>query len=310
MGLRSRNEKTKIVIAGGTGFLGTILLNKYRNPETEIVVLTRTPKSSHHNVRYVYWDAKNIGNWARELDRSDMVINLVGKSVNCRYTEKNKAEIIESRVNATVILGKAINSCIFPPKLWINAGSAAIFGDSGEDIKHESSVLGEGFSTEVCKQWEKAFNQARTPHTRKVSLRIGLVLQSGQGLIKPFVNLVRLGLGGKFGSGEQYISWIHEKDFAEIVNLVVERPEIEGVLHCSSPYPVKNKEFMKTIRHARNVSIGLPNPGFLIKIGAVFIGTEAELVLKGRRVVSKVLADKGFNFSYPYLSTAMNHLFA
>ncbi len=302
--------KRKIVIAEGTGFLGSILLKHFDNDNDEVIVLTRKTRSPAGNVRYVFWDGKTYGTWALEMENSDVIINLAGKSVNCRYSEKNKSEIVKSRVDSTLIIGQAIKKCIFPPKLWINAGSAAIFGNSGDEIKHEYSSVGNGFSPEVCKQWERAFNSSILPYTRKVFLRIGLVLQPLKGLIKPFANLVKFGLGGKIGTGEQYISWIHEKDFAEIVNIVIERPEIEGILHCSSPFPVKNKDFMATIRNVSKVKIGIPNPGILVRIGAIFIGTEACLVLEGRRVVSRVLPDLGFKFSFPKIDSAMNHLLA
>ena len=298
----------KIVIAGGTGFLGNILVKHYQNADTEIVVLTRNAKPAHDNVRYVQWDAKTLGNWIKELEHSDVIINLVGKSVNCRYTEKNKREIISSRVDATKVIGQAINACLFPPRVWVNAGSAAIFGDSGEEIKAEGSSLGDGFSPEVCKQWEKAFHEAHTPHTRKVFLRIGLVLQKGEGLIKPFMNMVKFGLGGKFGTGEQYISWIHETDFVNVVQWAISNHGIEGILHCSSPFPVKNKEFMQAILRATNVHFALPNPALLIQLGAVFIGTEADLVLQGRRVVSSILEENKFVFKHPHIQGAMDYL--
>jgi len=298
----------KIVIAGGTGFLGNILLKYYKHADVEIVVLTRNTKPAHDNVRYVQWDAKTVGYWIKELERSDVVINLVGKSVNCRYTEKNKREIIASRVDATTIIGQAINACIFPPRVWINAGSAAIFGNSGEEIKFEDSSVGDGFSPEVCKRWENAFNEARTPHTRKVFLRIGLVLQKGEGLIRPFVNMVKFGLGGKFGSGEQYISWIHEADFVNVVQSAISNFSVTGILHCSSPFPVKNKEFLDTIRQTMNAWLALPNPAFLVRFGALFVGTEADLVLQGRRVVSRILEERKFEFKYPTIDQAIANI--
>lgn len=301
-------ETKKIVIAGGTGFLGNILIKHYQNADTEIVVLTRNAKPAHDNVRYVSWDAKTVGNWFKELEHSDVIINLVGKSVNCRYTEKNKREIIASRVDATTVIGQAINACLFPPKVWVNAGSAAIFGNSGDELKHEYSSIGDGFSPEVCKRWEKAFQEAHTPQTRKVFLRIGLVLQKGEGLIKPFVNMVKFGLGGKFGSGEQYISWIHEEDFLNVVQWAVSNHSIEGILHCSSPFPVKNKVFLNTISQKMNAWLALPNPAFLVRFGAIFIGTEADLVLQGRRVISRILEERKFEFKYPTIDQAIANI--
>ncbi|HZE85433.1 MAG TPA: TIGR01777 family oxidoreductase, partial [Puia sp.] len=248
------------------------------------------------------------GDWMAALEGSTAVINLVGRSVNCRYTERNKEEIIASRVNATRVIGYAIKAAVRPPEVWINAGSAAIFGDTGEEQMDEASAPGEGFSPEVCKKWEAAFYSIDTPFTRKVVLRMGLVFQKDEGLLKPFSRLVRLGLGGKMGSGEQYMSWIHEEDFTGLVAAIVDNGDWEGIINGVSPYPVKNKDFLKALCSAYNIGFGLPQPAFLLRLGALLIGTEAELILSGRRVVSKVLEKKNFQFSYPRLEDALRQL--
>lgn len=298
----------KLIIAGGTGALGAIITARYLNTETELVILTREAWPNHQNIRYVTWDARTLGTWVNELEGATAVINLVGKSVNCRYTSKNKAEIIRSRVDATAIIGQAIQQAKVPPKVWINAGSAAIFGDAGSKVSVEGAVLGDGFSPDVCKQWEAAFHQYDTPYTKKVFLRIGIVIQSEGGVLKPFINLARLGLGGKIGSGEQYISWIHETDFAKLIDWTILHDNVAGIIHASSPNPVKNKDFMKAIRQAIGVRFGLPNPEWSTRFGAWLIGTEAELVLSGRRVVSKVLDDEGFQFDFPKIQDALRNL--
>ncbi|PSR54258.1 TIGR01777 family protein [Adhaeribacter arboris] len=297
----------KILIAGGTGALGSAIIQRYYNTETELIVLSRTAKPTDKNIRYVAWDAKSLGAWAQELEESTAVINLVGKSVNCRYTAKNKQEIIRSRVDSTKVIGQAIQSLKQKPAVWINAGSTAIFGNSGEELKDESSKTGGGFSPEVCKLWEQAFFSVATPGTRKVFLRIGLVLQANKGVLKPFANLAKTGFGGKIGSGDQYMTWIHEEDFVNLIHWVINN-EVTGIIHAASPFPVKNKEFMRAIRQALKVPIGLPNPAFLTRFGALFIGTEAELVLSGRRVVSTILAEKQFPFKYPQLGQALKQL--
>ncbi|ETZ23649.1 TIGR01777 family oxidoreductase [Pedobacter sp. V48] len=296
----------KIIIAGGTGFLGSAIIKAF--PDNEIVVLTRTIRKDEQNIRYVLWDAKNIGNWTQELEGCKAIINLVGRSVNCRYTNVNKQEIINSRVDATLNIGKAIGELNKPPEVWINAGSAAIFGNSGDEVKVEDSVTGNGFSPEVCKAWEKAFTKYDTPKTRKVFLRIGMVLQQNGGILKPFLNMAKFGLGGKIGKGNQYMTWIHEQDFTDLIRYTILDADFKGIVHAASPFPVTNKEFMKTIRQSINIPFGLPNPAIFIKIGAVFIGTEAELVLSGRRVVSSVLEKNGFKFKYPYLHDAIIRL--
>ena len=296
----------KIIIAGGTGFLGSAIIKAF--PDYEIVVLTRTIRKNEQDIRYVLWDAKNIGNWTKELEGSKAIINLVGRSVNCRYTDANKQEIIDSRVDATLIIGKAIGELNKPPEVWVNAGSAAIFGNSGDEVKVEDSLTGSGFSPEVCKAWEKAFDRYDTPKTRKVFLRIGMVLQQNGGILKPFLNMAKFGLGGKIGTGNQYMTWIHEQDFTDLIRYTILDADFKGIVHAASPFPVTNKEFMKTIRQSVNIPFGLPNPAIFIKIGAVFIGTEAELVLSGRRVVSSVLEKNGFKFKYPYLHDAITRL--
>ncbi|RDC64244.1 TIGR01777 family oxidoreductase [Adhaeribacter pallidiroseus] len=297
----------KIVIAGGTGALGSAIVARYYNTETEIIILSRRTQPNDKNIRYVAWDAKNLGPWTQELEESTAIINLVGKSVNCRYTEENKKEIIRSRVDSTLVIGQAIQGLAHKPAVWINAGSAAIFGNSGEEIKDEGSVTGDGFSPEVCKQWEQAFFKISISGVRQVFLRIGLVLQSGKGVLKPFANLAKTGFGGKIGSGEQYMTWIHEEDFVALIDWVI-RNEVNGIIHAASPFPVKNKEFIREIRKALKVPIGLPNPAFLTRFGALFIGTEAELVLSGRRVVSKILAEKQFFFKFPQIQQALRQL--
>jgi uncharacterized protein (TIGR01777 family) len=298
--------KEKIVIAGGSGALGQLLAGTFK--DAEVVILSRTPKAAADQVSYLYWDGKTQGDWVAALEHSKVVINLTGKSVNCRYTPANKEEIIRSRVDATLAMGQAIQGLSHPPEVWINAGSAAIFGNSGWEIKNESSSLGNGFSPEVCKAWEHAFAQCPTPGTRKVFLRIGMVLQARAGVLKPFLNMARFGLGGSIGTGNQFMTWIHEADFVSLVKWVIEEKDIEGILHAASPNPVNNRDFMKALRKAVSIPVGLPNPALFIKLGAVLIGTEAELVLSGRRVVSAILEKRNFNFKYPYLSNALDQL--
>lgn len=307
--IKDAHYPRKLIVAGGTGALGSIITARYPNTDTEVVVLTRNALPDQHNVRYVRWDAATLGIWAAELEGATAVVNLVGKSVNCRYTRANKREIIQSRVDATTVIGKAIQQTTSPPRVWINAGSAAIFGNAGPAIKTEESMdFGEGFSPEVCKQWEAAFRDAHTPLTRKIMLRIGVVLQNGGGVLKPFVRLARFGLGGPIGSGEQYLSWLHETDFVRLVEWVIEQEEVEGVLHACSPFPVKNRDFMRAIRKELGVPFGLPNPAWSTKIGAYLIGTESELVLSGRRVVSRVLEKEQFEFRFPKIADTFRNL--
>jgi uncharacterized protein (TIGR01777 family) len=302
--------KNKIVIAGGSGSLGSSLIRKYYATETELVVLTRGEVFRDKNINYVFWDGKSKGAWMTELEGASAVINLTGKSVNCRYTEKNRKEIISSRIDSTKIIGEAIKDCKNPPGVWINAGSAAIFGNGGETVKTEGSSIGQGFSVEVCKAWEKEFTEAVTPATRKIFLRIGMVLQLDKGVLKPFMNMVKLGAGGKIGTGNQYLTWIHEDDFVNMIEWLIGEESLSGVLHCASPGPVTNREFMKTLRAALGMPFGLPTPSVFVKMGALLIGTEAELILTGRRVVSKVLEEHKFQFRFPVLEGALKDILA
>jgi len=297
---------SKIIIAGGTGALGQCLtdyLSAY-----ELVILTRKPLKAHGNVKYVYWDGITIGDWVNELTGATAIINVTGKSVNCRYTEINKKEIIASRVNSTLAIGKVISEMQNPPKVWINAGSAAIYGNRGDAVLDETASLGDGFSAEVCKQWEKAFHIYSNPKTRKVLLRIGLVLQKDKGVLKPFLNLAKFGFGGRIGSGKQYITWIHETDFTALVGWIINNNNINGVINAASPQPVENKIFMKNIRQAINFPFGIPNPAIFTILGGWLIGTEAILILSGRRVISNRLKEAGFNFVFPYLDKALINL--
>ncbi|ANH81433.1 TIGR01777 family protein [Niabella ginsenosidivorans] len=301
--------KEKIIIAGGTGFLGKSIIRRFNNSTTQIIVLTRGPAAVEDNVRYVNWDAKTLDNWAGELEGAKAIINLAGKSVNCRYTRKNKNEIIRSRVNATYIIGKAIESLKIPPKVWINASSAAMFGNSDTETKNEISSPGNNFSAEVCKKWEAAFDNSQTPLTRKIVLRIGVVLQKQTGLLQPFERLVKLGFGGKIGTGKQYISWIHEADFLNVIEGSLKNEKYNGIINCSSPQPVTNSVFMQALRDVLKPKIVLSNIACFVYIGALIIGTEAELVLKGRRVVSEKLDKYNFRFRYIDIKEAFKNLY-
>ena len=295
----------KIVIAGGSGFLGKLIAARYYGTDTRIIILTRSPEPDEKNVSFIKWDGKTIGPWAEEISGSDVVINLAGRSVDCRYNEKNKKVIINSRVDSTKVIGKAIQTAVVPTKLWVNASTSAVYGDSGEEIMTEASPLAEGFSPGVCKIWEKTFNEIETPGTRKAVLRIALVLGREGGVLKPFLKIARLGLGGTIGSGKQYISWIHEEDFVRVIDFVIAKDEIEGMMIVAGPEPVTNKEFMKTIRQAAGMPIGIPSPSFLVEIGTFILRTESELLLMGRRVMPERLIDKGFEFKYPSLREAL-----
>lgn len=299
----------KVILAGGTGSLGTKLAHYYSDKANEIIILSRKPKAAQGNIRTVVWDAKTTSDWVMELEGADILINLCGKNVNCRYTEKNKAEILSSRLMPTRLLGEVIANLKTPPVLWLNAASATIYRyaeDRPQD--EETGDIGYGFSIDVCKQWEHTFLEQQTPQTRKVALRIGIVLSKNGGAFPALCNLVKFGLGGKQGNGNQYVTWIHEQDVAAITEWVYDHPEMTGAINVTSPNALKNTEFMHIIRKAYGISFRLPSPKWLLEIGAAIIGTETELVLKSRWVYPKLLLDSGYKFQYPEADHAVNDL--
>lgn len=304
------SQTNKIVLAGGTGFLGQLLQPHFIKKGCQVVVLGRKKKNISEGVHFIKWDGFSMGEWRSSLEGARMIINLVGKSVNCRYTEENKCEIIQSRVQSTRILGQAINACNNPPEVWVNAASAAIYGDRQSEVITEESEFGGGFSPLVCKLWERAFYQSKTPFTRKVVLRIGMVLSSKSGgVLQPFVDLVRVGLGGKMATGKQYLSWAHELDFLRAIDWINDHESISGAYILSSPEPTQNTVFMRALRKVLNVRFGLSHPIWQMKLGAIFMGTESELVIAGRRVVPQRLMETGFEFSFPNIEHAFSDLF-
>ena len=296
----------KIVLAGGNGYLGGILANYYKDKAKEVVILSRKERQQEQNIRTVVWDGKTAGHWTAELVNADILINLCGKTVNCRYTEENKAEIFSSRLVPTELLGMVIHDLYEPPKLWINITSATIYRHAEDRPQdEETGEIGEGFSVEVCKAWETAFNKYNTPKTRKITLRMGIVLGRHDGVFPRLLNLVKLGMGGKQGNGNQYVSWVHELDAARTTEWFADNPGLQGIFNCTAPYPVKNIELMKNIRKTSGAPFGLPAPGWLLAIGAKIIGTEPELILKSRWVLPERLLDSGFEFLFERVEVAV-----
>ncbi|MBC7829400.1 MAG: TIGR01777 family protein [Chitinophagaceae bacterium] len=315
-------KNSKIVIAGGSGFIGQAIA-KFFGKENHIVILSRQSINGHrnvlnrrlikasqdYNITYWRWDGEHVEkHWACEIDGADLVINLAGKSVNCRYTAQNKKEIFDSRINSTNVIGEAVRMAVNPPKLWINASSATIYRHA--DDKPQDEYNGEyqdDFSVQVCKRWEKAFFDQRTPFTRKVALRMAITLGTG-GVMIPYFNLLKFGLGGYQGNGKQMYSWVHVDDVCRTIDWMFNNPDAEGVFNCSSPQPVTNKIFMSTLRKITQHTFGLPAFSPILKIGAALIGTEKELILKSRWVLPKKLLESGFQFKYADLDAAIKAL--
>lgn len=290
----------KIVIAGGTGFVGKYLTKQFGNLGYQAIIISRKNENIQWN------DTTGIIN---ALENSEMLINLAGKSVDCRYNEKNKTEILKSRIETTKALGEAIIKCNKPPELWINSSTATIYRHAEDRPMTESKgEIGKGFSVDVATNWEKSFFTFQLPNTRQVALRMAIVLGKDGGVMKPFINLVNLGLGGIQGNGKQMFSWIHIEDLFNIILFFQSHKELRGVFNCSAPNPIDNKTLMKTFREAMKVKIGLPSSVWLLEIGAVIIKTETELILKSRWVVPEKLLEAGYIFKYPTLETALKNI--
>ena len=300
----------KIVIAGGGGYLGKAVANRFIQNEYEVVILSRNPASYSSAIRGVVWDGVSVGEWSKELEEVELVLNLAGRTVNCRYNEKNKKEIYDSRLKSTKAIGDAISKCVSPPKLWINSSSATIYRYAEDrPMDEKTGEIGSGFSVDVCQKWERTLSEAVTPNTRKVALRLAMVFGEGAGgVMEAYLNIVKLGLGGTMGSGKQYVSWVHLEDFLRTLEWIVAHSELSGAINCAAPNPLPNREFMATLRKSANQPIGLPATKWMLEIGAIALGTETELLLKSRRVVPTRLLESGFVFKYPTVVEAFQQI--
>ncbi|HYY93746.1 MAG TPA: TIGR01777 family oxidoreductase [Pyrinomonadaceae bacterium] len=298
----------RIVLAGGSGFLGRALSGELARAGYEVVVLTRKLRKGSSQARQVQWDGRTVGAWARELEGAAAVVNLAGRSVDCRHTRKNRREIVRSRVGSVEAVGRAIAACEVPPVVLVQAGSLAIYGDAGRRVCDESAPAGTGFPVEVCRRWERAFDALELPATRKVLLRIGFVLGRDGGALPTLVRLARLYLGGTIGAGRQYISWLHVRDFCRIVLWSVEREDVRGVFNATGPAPVTNAEFMCELRCALKRPWSPRVPACFVRLGSFFLRTEAELALTGRRCIPDRLVEQGFKFVYTNLEAALADL--
>lgn len=305
-----RASKGRVVLAGGSGFLGRALAEEFVREGREVVVLTRRPSNkTRAGVREVEWDGQNVcASWARELEGAAAVVNLTGRSVDCRHTSANRREILESRVNSVEAIGRAVRACAEPPSVLVQAGSLAIYGDAGRRVCDEHAPAGLGFPAGVCLRWESAFDSLELPSTRKVFLRIGFVLGRDGGALPTLASLARLYLGGAAGDGHQYISWLHVRDFCRLVLWCVERQDAAGVFNATGPAPVTNAEFMCELRCALKRPWSPRTPAWLVRLGALLLGTEAELALTGRRCIPDRLVEMNFKFLYTNLESALADL--
>lgn len=298
--------ENKIVIAGGSGFIGKAISTHFLNKGYKVVVLTRGNSKLDNNIHYQHWDGKTTDNWTRTLEDATLLVNLTGKSVNCRYTDKNKATILSSRVDATSILGKVIQQLNNPPQLWLNASTATIYDYSLTKAMSEADGdIGHDFSMSVAKAWEDDFYNANTPKTRKVALRISLVLGKGEGVLPVLSKLTKLGLGGYHGNGKQKFAWIHINDFLHIIDFTQGNKQLSEAINCTSDSNINNRDFMKALRKSLNIPFGIPTPKPLMEIGSFIMRTESELILKSRFVTPKRLLDAGFEFEFNDINKAL-----
>lgn len=295
----------KIIIAGGSGFLGKALEKYFSDANHQVFVLSRKPLKKND----IYWDARSFGEWTNKLENTDVLINLTGKSVDCRYTDQNKGEILASRINSTRILRMAIEKCQNPPKIWLNASSATIYIHAETQLMdEENGIIGDDFSMNICKEWEKEFFKTEQPTVRKVALRTSIVLGNEGGAFSKIKTITRLGLGGEQGKGQQMMSWIHIKDFCKAVEFIIKHENIRGSINITAPNPLKNENFMEQLRFQLKIPFGLNAPIFLLELASIFIRTETELLLKSRNVFPKKLLESGFTFEFPKIETAFADL--
>lgn len=306
----------KIIIPGGTGQVGNVLKRAFRAKGHEVILLSRAPSDSESSI---VWDGRTLGDWTKFIDGADAVINLAGRSVNCRYTKKNLKVMMNSRVDSNRIIGKAIGQADRPPRVWLQASTATIYAHTfGTPHDEKTGLIGGNerdvpkywkISIDIAQAWERALSEASTPQTRKVALRSAMIMSPDKGgIFDTLLNLTRLGLGGAIAGGKQFVSWIHEHDFVRSVEFLLEHDEFEGVVNLSSPNPLSQKEFMAAIRHACGMPIGLPATKWMISVGAFFMRTDPELILKSRRVIPGRLLSYGFSFKFPEWPAAVQEL--
>lgn len=309
----------KIVIPGGSGQVGQLLARHFIAQSHEVVILCRSAEVPAG--RAVSWDGRTLGAWANEIDGADVIINLAGRTVNCRYTKENLQQMMDSRVESTQVVGQAIEKATQPPKLWLQMSTATIYAhrfDAPNDEAtgiiggNESDVPGYwGYSVEIAKNWEKTLNDAKTPATRKVALRTSMVMSPDrEGIFDVMSRLVRFGLSGSAAGGKQFVSWIHDRDFIRAIDYLITHEDLDGAVNIASPGPLPYNEFMRAMRDSWGMPVGLPAMKWMLEIGAWVMRTDTELVLKSRRVIPGRLVEKGFTFDFPQWSEASKDLVA
>ncbi len=302
---------SKVILAGGSGFLGMNLARSLSEQGTQVVILSRSkPSSSEQSGSWTYaqWDGETLGDWTRELDGADAIVNFSGKSIDCVPTDENKKLIISSRINPTRVLSQAIQQAKHPPKTWIQMSAVGIYGNTQTQCT-ESTPAGDGFLPEVCTKWEAAFNESCPDHVRAVIIRAGVVLGRTEGAFPKLRKIAKLGFGGRAGSGKQGMSWIHEDDINAMLLHAINSPSMQGVYNATAPNPASNKEFMAALRKAVGMPFGPPAPAFAVRIGSkLILKTNPDLALEGQFAVPERMKEERFGFEYASLESALSDL--
>ncbi|WP_437523174.1 DUF1731 domain-containing protein [Sorangium sp. So ce726] len=309
----------KIILPGGSGQVGQILARAFAADGHEVIVLCRS--ASVPAGRVVPWDGRTLGPWARELDGADAVFNLAGRSVNCRYTDENLRAMRSSRVDSTRAVGEAIAAASRPPRVWLQMSTATIYAHRHDAPNDEATGLLGGDepdvpsywrnSVEIARAWEQALDEAKTPRTRKIAIRASMVMSPDRGgIFDVLLGLTRRGLGGPAGEGQQFVSWIHDRDFVRATRYLIERDDVSGPVNLASPGPLPYSDFMRALREAWGIGFGLPTTKWMLEVGAFVMRTDTELVLKSRRVVPGRLREAGFTFAFAEWSAAARDLVA
>ncbi|HEX2718777.1 MAG TPA: TIGR01777 family oxidoreductase [Gemmatimonadaceae bacterium] len=310
----------RIVLPGGTGQVGTVLARALRAEGHDVFILSRSPARSPYATVF-HWDARTLGPWKAVIDGADVMINLAGRSVNCRYDDANRREIMDSRVESTRVLREAIARASRPPRVWLQSSTATIYAHRFDAPNDERTGIVGGlepnapdtwrFSIDVAKAWEREATSVALPNTRLVMLRSAMVMSADRGgIFDTLLRLVRLGLGGSAAGGRQFVSWIHDHDFVRAVRWLIDHDEIDGAVNVAAPEPLPYRDFMRTLRRAWGMPIGLPATRWMLEIGAFLMRSETELVLKSRRVVPGRLLENGFHFDFPSWQHAAQDLCA
>ncbi len=298
----------RIVIAGGSGFIGTALAREFTGCGHAVIVLTRRARRSDDRVREVVWDGEHPGDWINFLEGTEAVVNLTGRSINCRHTPENLQAITASRVNSVKAVAAALGQLKTPPRVWVQAGAAGFYGDTKDKLCDENSPAGNDALAGICQQWEDAFNSAAAPQTRRVLLRIGFVLGRDGGALPVLARLTKCFLGGAVGHGRQYISWIHLADLAQMFVAAIENENISGTFNAVAPNPVTNAEFMRELRRGLDRPWSPPAPEFAVRIGSRLMGSEASLALVSQRCAPGKFLGAGFQFQFPQVRAALENL--